>query len=148
VTLDRYPLQTSATFLNYEFFSEGPKGRIKKVVRYDLRNVHGRSYFNLGFGDWNDKTKKIDDASVSDNGDRTKILRTVAETAREVTAAFPDIPVFAVGSSPARTRLYQMGISSNLTEIETFLTIWGFSNEEWIPFQKGINFDAFLVRRK
>ena len=72
LTLDRYPLQTSATLLNYEFFSEGPKGKIKKVVRYDLRNVHGRSYFNLGFGDWNDQTKKIDDASVSDNGDRTK----------------------------------------------------------------------------
>ena len=68
----------SSSRLDYEFDSEGPKGRIRKVVRYTLQNAGGIRYFNLGFGDLNKATDKIDDLAVTDNQDREKILATVA----------------------------------------------------------------------
>lgn len=39
----------------YEFFSEGPKGTIKKVVRYRLIQEHPSRIYNIGFGDWNEE---------------------------------------------------------------------------------------------
>lgn len=143
-----YPLKANHSLLDFEFVSEGPRGKIKKAVRYSLQNSYGATYFNLAFGDLKEEDGRIDDSIVSDNEDKEKVLRTVAETVRDVTGYFPDMFVFAQGSSPARTRLYQMGIAANLVEIETFLMIWGFKEGEWIPFNKGVNFEAFLVKRK
>jgi hypothetical protein len=42
--------------LEFEFESDGPKGKIKKVVRYSPQNANGITDFNLGFGDLNPKT--------------------------------------------------------------------------------------------
>jgi hypothetical protein len=61
---------------------------------------------------------------------------------------FPDMHVVAQGSTPARTRLYQMAISENLTEIENILEVRGLVDEDWEAFRKGVNYNAFLVRRK
>jgi hypothetical protein len=36
--------------------------------------------FNLAFGDWDDEGMKINDRTRSNNGDRQKILATVATT--------------------------------------------------------------------
>jgi uncharacterized protein DUF6934 len=69
-------------------------------------------YFNLGFGDLNKATGKIDDLAVTDNQDRKKVLATVAATLLEFTRQFPDAAVYATGSTPARTRLYQIGITA------------------------------------
>jgi len=56
--------------------------------------------------------------------------------------------VYATGSTPARTRLYQMGISANWAEIESILKIFGFNSGQWQPFQQNINYEAFLAIRK
>ena len=56
--------------------------------------------------------------------------------------------VYAKGSTDARTRLYQMGIAANLEEIQSLLTVYGFTNNTWSEFEKNINYDAFLVIRK
>ena len=40
----------------YEFFSEGPKGKIKKVVRYRLIEAYPNKVYNLGFGDKDETT--------------------------------------------------------------------------------------------
>ncbi len=48
---------------DFEFYSEGPKGRIKKIVRFkklDIDNV-----YNLAFGDENPETGDIDDSVIS-----------------------------------------------------------------------------------
>ena len=55
----------------YEFYSEGPRGRIKKVVVYIQI---GPGLFNLGFGDWNEESRTPDDANRSNNGDRDQVL--------------------------------------------------------------------------
>src|SRR5258706_11641864 len=141
--LRHYPFRTNESFLDFEFESEGPNGRIKKVVRYSPQNANGVTYFNLSFGDWNEETQGIDDSAISNNKDRERILATVAATLMEFTSRFPDVIVYAKGSSPARTRLYQMGISANWSEIEQFLLIYGFTNGAWKPFKKNANYKAF-----
>jgi hypothetical protein len=52
------------------------------------------------------------------------------------------------GRSPARMRLYQMGIASAWEEINERYDILGKCNNNWIPFKKGVNYEAFLVFRK
>ena len=73
------------------------------------RNANGITYFNLGFGDQDESTGKINDLTISNNSDTDRILATVAATILEFTAHFPDAIVYVKGSTPARTRLYQMG---------------------------------------
>ncbi len=108
MNLERYEYYANETFLDFEFESEGPKGKIRKVIRYSPQNANGITYFNLGFGDLNEETGKINDFATSNNKDRDKILATVAATVLEFTENFPDVMVYAKGSTLARTRLYKL----------------------------------------
>ena len=149
MNLNTYKFLASDTFLDFEFESNGPKGKVRKIVRYSPQNAGGITYFNLGFGDLNPKTGKIDDLAITNNQDREKILATIAATVLEFTQHFPDVMVYAKGSTPARTRLYQIGISANWSEIEPLLHVFGYEqNNSWQPFRKNVNYEAFLVKRK
>ena len=144
-----YDYAASDSLLDFEFDSEGPKGKIRKVVRYSPQNANGITYFNLGFGDLNPKTGEIDDHVISNNLDREKILATVAATVLAFTSCFPDAMIYAKGSTPARTRLYQIGISANWKEIEPLLYVYGFErNIGWQSFQRNVKYLAFLAKRK
>jgi hypothetical protein len=148
MNLSKYRYKTNDSFLDYEFYSIGPNGRIKKVVRYSPQNAGGITYFNLGFGDWNEKKNRIDDLAITNNKDRQKILATVAATVLEFTLHFPDVPVYAKGSTPARTRLYQMGIVANWKEIEPLVRVYGYVEGGWESFRKNVNYQAFIAFRK
>ncbi|MFH1003912.1 MAG: hypothetical protein V1781_00190 [Bacteroidota bacterium] len=54
----------------------------------------------------------------------------------------------ATGSTKSRTRLYRIGISKYLNEIEKDYNIYGLRNEEWEHFIKDIEYEAFLAKRK
>jgi len=86
MNLPKYPIKADDEKFLYEFFSEGPKGSIKKKVIYSQIE---ETLFNLAFGDWNEQLNK----------------------------KFPQAEIFTEGSTPARTRLYQMAIGDNLEEI-------------------------------
>jgi len=148
MNLDHYKYATNETFLSFEFDSIGPKGNIRKIVRFSIENDFGITYFNLGFGDLDPQTGICDDLTVSDNKDRDKILATVANIVVAFTARFPDIMVYAQGSTPARTRLYQMGIKTYWNEIEPVFHVFGFHDNSWQPFENNINYSAFFVLRK
>jgi hypothetical protein len=146
---NKYKYSASDTYLDFEFDSEGPRGKIRKIVRFSPENASGVTYFNLGFGDLNSKTGKIDDLAISNNQDREKILATVAATVLEFSQHFPDVMIYAKGSTAARTRLYQIGISANWKEIESLLYVYGFEEDKsWQPFRKNVNYSAFLIKRK
>jgi hypothetical protein len=113
----------------------------------DLK-VNGKTVMNLAFGDWNEEEQKIDDSTVSNNNDRDKVLATVAYTILEFIENRGRYPIYAEGASPAKTRLYQMGINAHRAEIEACFLIFGRYNQEWIPFESGRNFDAFLVIKR
>jgi hypothetical protein len=62
---------------------------------------------------------------------------------------YPDAIVYAKGSNLARTRLYQIGISKNLEEINEQFEVWGELGEDEIEvFQKDKNYLAFYIRNK
>jgi hypothetical protein len=141
----KYPVIASDNPYTYDFYSEGPKGRIKKAIFF---TSIGKNLFNLGFGDWNEETQDVDDSNRSNNGDRDKVLATVAFTAIKFIERFPDAQITIVGSTPARTRLYQMGIAYNYMEIKDILKIEGLINDRWENFQLGVNYKSFLITRK
>lgn len=141
----KYRVITGDNPRTFEFYSEGPKGRIRKAVFF---TPIGNSLFNLGFGDWNEASQDVDDSNRSNNGDRDKVLATVAFIAIKFIERFPDAQIFIAGSTPARTRLYQMGLAYNYVEIKDFLKIEGLVRDHWESFQLGINYKAFLITRK
>jgi hypothetical protein len=98
----RYPIIMSGDPCVYVFLSEGPRGKIKKGIQY---SQIGKNLFNLSFGDWSDGIHELSDSSRSNNGDRDKVLVTVAYTALSFTEAFPKAQIFITGSTAARTRL-------------------------------------------
>ena len=99
----------------------------------------------MSFGDQDKTESGINDRVVSNNGDRTKVLATVALTVREFFNHFPDAIVYVKGSTPSRTRLYQMGISAYLMEFYEFFDIYGFNNGKPEKFRTGTNYDEFVI---
>ena len=132
--------------MEFEFISSGPNGDIIKVIQYTPTNIP--NVYNLGFGDKNNNTGDISDSVISNNGDREKVLSTVAFTTLKFLNKYPNYSVLAVGLTPARTRLYQIGIMKNLSEVSDEISILGLYNDNWIPLKKGVNFDAFLASKK
>lgn len=148
MNIKRYEFVVGESLIDFEFESDGPKGKIKKIVSFSPYNSEGVTYFNLAFGDLVEKTGKLNDIAISDNKDTLKILATIAAVVLEFTQQFPDILIYAKGSTLARTSLYQMGIGGNWSEIEPFINVFGFVDGEWEIFKKNVNYEAFLAQRK
>lgn len=144
-TSDSYDYKTNGTHLDYEFESIGRKGTIKKVARFSLI---GPKLYNFGFGDLDETTGKINDEVASRNGDRDKVLRTVARIIFDFTGMYTDSSVFIQGSTPARTRVYQMGLNKYWDDISIHFDVFGHTGKKWEPFEKGTNYEAFIGRRK
>jgi hypothetical protein len=143
---DRYEVEVDDSITLFEFVSEGKNGKIKKLVRYSRTNV--KNMYNLGFGDKNEQTGKIDDKVITDNGDSEKVLATVAATIYAFTAQNPKDYVYITGSNEARTRLYRIGISRYYDEISNDFEVRGLQNNVWKPFKPNGNYKAFLINRK
>lgn len=143
---NRYQFESSPDLMTFEFDSVGPKGIITKVVRYTEINVH--RYYNLGFGDKDAQSGFISDLTVTNNNDSQKVLATVAKTLYLFTEGYPEAVVIATGSTLARTRLYRIGITNNLADIEKDFVLLGLTNSEWEPFRKNVTYYAFAIRRK
>ncbi len=130
----------------FEFTSDGPKGQIRKLVKYSETNL--KDLYNLAFGDRDEESGEIDDKSISNNGDSDMVLATVVSTVYAFTERYPDSWVFATGSTKARTRLYRRGLTKYLLEIRRDFQVFGLIDDEWEPFEKDVNYEAFLVKRK
>ncbi|WP_230687610.1 DUF6934 family protein [Hymenobacter ruricola] len=144
---NRYIFDISPDVLTFEFDSVGPNGTVAKVVRYTEVNI--KNFYNLGFGDKDPQSGYISDLSITNNNDSQKVLATVARTLYVFTEQYPEAIVFAAGSTLARTRLYRMGITTNLAAIEQDFKILGLTtDQEWEPFRKNVTYHAFSVQRK
>jgi hypothetical protein len=145
VHLPRYTYKTNENFLDYEFKSIGPKGNIKKIVRFTQIDD---TIYNLGFGDLEEETGEINDTRVTNNNDSRKVLATVAATIHDFTLQYPGVWIVAKGSTHSRTRLYRMGITNHWNEITPEFEIFGLFDDKWEPFEIRRDYTAFLVRRK
>ena len=145
---EKYILLKLSETVVYEFFSEGPKGRIRKLVRFLLLEEFPDRTYNIGFGDWKMYRDDFDDKAISNNADSQKVLHTVAAAILDFARKHPDAWIYAEGSTPSRTRLYQISINRFWKEIVPQFIVFGLLADEWLPFKKGINYDAFLIRPK
>jgi hypothetical protein len=145
MNFQKYPVVAIHEQNMYNFDSEGSRGRIRKVILYQMI---GDDLFNLSFGDWNEDLQKVDDSSRSNNGDRDKVLATVAYTALDFTDRFPSARIYIEGSTSARTRLYQLSIGSNILRIKEDFVVSGLMDGHWEDFRRATNYEAFLIGRK
>ena len=143
---EMYELEETLNGLTFEFTSVGPKGKIPKLVVYS--KVHSKGIYNLGFGDKDPNTGAINDFVITDNKDSQKVLATVASTVYYFTHRYPKAVIVAKGSTKARTRLYQMGISNNLEEITPDFKVLGRKEGTWQRFEKNVQYDMFLITLK
>lgn len=143
---ERYTVEIEESATAYEFTSEGINGKVKKMVIYDRLKYDW--IYNLAFGDKDEITGSIDDYKITNNGDSKKVLATVACTLYTFTDKFPDAFIIALGNNKARTRLYRMGICNNYDIIKNDFYVFGSLNDIWYPFEKNVDYEAFLVTRK
>jgi hypothetical protein len=144
--LPKYPLASSDKLMTFEFISEGPNGLIHKIVQYKPTNL--KDVYNLAFGDRDESTGQIDDTIISNNRDSEKVLATVIATVYAFTDKYPETYIYATGSTKSRTRLYRMGISKYLSEVEIDFEIYGELKDGWEIFNKNNDYDGFLAKRK
>ena len=143
----KYQYKAEDNFEFFEFYSEGKKGIIKKIVQY--QKTSDENVYNLAFGDYDERSNSIDDMSITNNGDSSKVLATVASTVYAFIEKYPNASIIATGSTSVRTRLYRMGITNNLDEISEDFAIFGYTtDEQWVKFEIGDDYEAFLVTKK
>ncbi len=143
--LPKYQLSAENSLAVFEFISIGPKGRIKKLVKFS--KTHIEDVYNLGFGDKIEHTNEINDLAISNNNDSEKVLATVVSAIYAFTDKNPEVWIYATGSTKARTRLYRMGINKHYNKVKKDFEIYGLKDDLWIGFKKDVDFDAFVVKR-
>lgn len=144
--LPRYQLKAGDKLITFEFISEGPKGRIPKLIQFTPSNL--KDLYNLAFGDKDRHTGQINDTIISNNNDSERVLATVVASVYAFTDRYPEAWVYATGSTKSRTRLYRMGITKYLSEAKDDFEIYGEIGEEWEPFKANIEYEGFLLKRK
>jgi hypothetical protein len=131
----------------FEFISTGRYGDIlKRIMFVQTPNPY---VYNLAFGNV-DEFDDIDDTAVSDNGDRNKILATLAKVIDQYTRKYPERRIYFRGSTKERTRLYRIAIGLNLEDLSETFEIYGeVDNEDgFVSFRKNMEINAFLIKRK
>ena len=129
----------------FKFISKGKKGNISKQVLFIPDEERG--FYNLEFGDVR-IDGSIDYLTVSNNGDRDKILATIMRIVDIYTTKYPDRIIYFIGSNTERIRLYSMMIALNLEELSVLFNIYAKENKEFIPFTRNMNSTEFLIKRK
>lgn len=108
--LPKYQISTNEDQTVFKFVSDGPNGKITKIVLYQPMNEP--DLYNLALGDLDSKTREIDFDIRTNNGDRDMILATITETVYAFLYSRPTYSIHFKGSDSVRTRLYQMAISN------------------------------------
>jgi|SRR5579859_2306244 len=138
-------IEVTDDFAIFDFISTGKNGYILKRVAFI--QTEQENVYNLALGDV-DEDNEINDHTVTDNGDRNKVLATVASIVEAYTRRFPDRWIIFRGSTAERTRLYRMAVGLHLDELSNRYEIWGYLDEEIFPFVKNMKISAFLIKRK
>ncbi len=139
-----YEFTTSTEALRFEFTSVGLR-IIRKVVI--LQRMTFPTVYNLALGDV-DEQGRTDYEITSDNGDRDTILATVIQTLVAFFEKYPQASVFIAGSTPSRTRLYQVVIARELGEIQKRFEVMGVTEHGPEPFSRAKGYQAFVISLK
>ncbi|CAG5067881.1 hypothetical protein DYBT9623_00608 [Dyadobacter sp. CECT 9623] len=148
----RYPVDQLSEY-TFQFFSTGPRGVFALRTIFTKENTgSGDELYNLAFGLWNSDLQDIDDRIELRNGDADQVLATVARVTLDFLHQHSGAFIFAQGSTPSRTRKYQMGIYKYFDELPKHIKILGLRTDfnshntsNWIEFKVGVNYQAFLL---
>jgi hypothetical protein len=153
---EKYQTTNKSDGLKYFFESIGNE-IIEKIVVYQHLSVNQlvargipsqMEVYNLAFGDRIAGTDDFSDKVTSNNGDMVMVLSTVADTTFYFWQKYPKANLFLTGSSVERTYLYQKKIERYWEEINEVAYVAGRLNFQFELFEKGKNYDAFLIIRK
>lgn len=129
----------------FEFESVGIQ-KIRKIILYDKTDIP--NFYNLSLGDTL-PNEKVSFVSISNNGDRDKVIGTVIQTLLYFFDIYPDSYVLFSGSTPERTRLYQIIIARELTYATATFSFWGMDEAVNIQaFIKNKSYIGFIVSLK
>jgi hypothetical protein len=149
--IDRYEnLERSADSKLYSFISNGPKGKLRKLVKFSAFSQIPGAY-NLALGTIREGIVDYDE--TTDNNDRNKILATVFHIARIFSEVYHDQKIFIQGRNEATTRLYRGAINHAYKEILVEYFVYGATytaatgNYHFELFIGNKNYDAFLFER-
>lgn len=127
----------------FDFVSQG-RQVIQKVIIYQATTIP--DLYNLVLADVL-PDGSFDVHTVSNNGDRDTVLATVAQTLVTFFDRHSTSRVIFYGSTPARTRLYQIGIAQELDKIKGRFEIRGITGSTIEPFQRNKNYEAFVFQQ-
>lgn len=144
--IEKYHLKSDETLTYFEFISVGSKGAIRKIIEFQATSTPG--LYNLAFGDKHPETDEIDDLAISNNGDTQKVLGTVVAALYAFFDRNREAIIYATGSTPARTRLYRMGISKFFDEIQNDFYLYGQIGDKLFVFEVGVKYEGFVAQRK
>lgn len=134
---------------DFMFTSEGPKGKINKLVRFARSG--NPDILNLSFGNLKENGV-IDDEAIDNNDDRDKIIATIIAIVKDFTLRNPDKFIFFSGRTPSRTRLFRIILWKYIESIRKDFHVYGVINENnklmRVPFIKNVNYFGFLIKRK
>lgn len=144
--IEKYHLKSDNTLSYFEFVSVGVKGPVRKMIEFQATSTPG--LYNLAFGDKNADTGELDDLAISNNGDTEKVLATVVSALYSFFEKNPEAMVYATASTPARTRLYRMGICKFYDEMQSDFYLYGQTGEKLYAFEIGKEYEGFVAQRK
>jgi hypothetical protein len=130
----------------YEFTSNGKNGTVKKIVYFSETAVKG--FYNLGFGDKDPSSGKINDKTVTNNGDIKIVFATLTSILIVFTNKYPEAWIYMEGATDSRTRLFRIVISNHFLEIKKYFHVFGLKKNKWQKFRKNNTYSAFLIKRK
>lgn len=129
----------------YFFESVGYRS-VTKAVQFSFLS---EGEYNLGLADV--AGGRLDFQNLTDNGDSWKVFLTVAAIVVRFTEFYPSAAVVIRAFGEKRLHLYNRIFEHRRGQIETLFEVFGYLDFEkkiFEPFQSGVKYEAFLVRRK
>ena len=121
---DRYiEVENSSDYRTFTFISNGRHGDLVKIVIFD-EITEFNNVFNLALGTIL-PGGEMDFISVTNNGDRNRILVTVADIVLKFIENHPGKNVYITGNDNRRTLLYQRAIIYGYDELIEVFNIYG-----------------------
>lgn len=136
-----YDFQIGAQARSFSFISEGPRTVAKQVIYAETTLP---DFFNLALADI-ETDGSPNFYSVRNNGDLERIMATVAQTLLVFFRSHPRAKVAFTGSTPARTRLYQIILAREMEAVAADFVLSGVKENTLEDFRPNRDYDGFVI---
>jgi hypothetical protein len=127
----------------FEFSSSGRKNIEKAII---IQNTDVPNFYSLMLTDIQ-SDGSIDVLSESNNGDMEKIMATVIQSILVFLAYHSNANIAFAGSTPSRTRLYNIILSKEFEKFGNF-NIFGLKGNDFVPFVRNHLYEGFVISKK